>query len=87
MASLRHGETIVPIFIDRGASILVTPFCLSLRLGRSGAVLEAPTFITGFNDVAVVGEPVEQGRDHFGVAKTGPAHRSGLLPVVVRRRG
>jgi hypothetical protein len=35
----------------------------------SGAVLEAPAFVAGFDDVAVVGQAIEQGGGHFGVAK------------------
>src|SRR5271170_1028541 len=35
---------------------------------RSGAVLEAPALVAGLNDVAVVGETVEQGGSHLGVA-------------------
>ena len=37
--------------------------------GRLGSVFEAPAFVAGLDDIAVVGEPVEQGRGHFGVAK------------------
>src|SRR5271170_2770534 len=35
----------------------------------SGAVLEAPGFVAGFDDFAVMGQPVEQCRRHLGVAK------------------
>ena len=35
----------------------------------SGAVLKAPAFVSGFDDFAVMGEPVEQCRDHLGVAE------------------
>src|SRR3954451_15704471 len=35
----------------------------------SVAVLEAPAGITGLDDVAVVGEPVEHGGCHFGVTE------------------
>ena len=38
-------------------------------IGRSGAVFEAPTFVPGLDDIAVVSEPVEHGRSHFGVAE------------------
>ena len=51
------------------AATLVPPFCLTLRLGRSGAVLEPPAVVAGLDDVAVVGEPVEQRRGHLGVAE------------------
>ena len=37
----------------------------------SGAVLEAPAFVAGLDDLAVVGEPVEQGCGHLGVAEDG----------------
>ena len=39
------------------------------RRGGSGAVLEAPAFVAGFNDVAVMGEAIEQRRRHFGVVE------------------
>ena len=34
----------------------------------SGAVLEAPALVAGLDDLAMVGEPVEQRRGHLGVA-------------------
>jgi hypothetical protein len=34
---------------------------------RSVAVFEAPAFVAGFDDVAMVGEAVEHGGGHFGV--------------------
>src|SRR5712691_4932589 len=37
--------------------------------GGSGAVLEAPALVAGLEDVAVVGEAVEQGGGHLGVAE------------------
>ena len=39
------------------------------RVGGSGAVLEAPAFVAGFDDVAVVGEAIEQRGGHLGVAE------------------
>src|SRR5208337_3501095 len=36
---------------------------------RSGAVLEAPAFVAGLDDVAVVGQAVEQRGRHFWIAK------------------
>jgi hypothetical protein len=33
------------------------------------AAFESPTVITGLDDVAVMGQPVEQRSGHFGVAK------------------
>lgn len=35
------------------------------------AVFEAPGFISGLNDFAMVGEPVEQSGGHLGVAEYG----------------
>ena len=35
----------------------------------SGAVLEAPAFVAGLDDVAVMGQAIEQGGGHFGIAK------------------
>jgi hypothetical protein len=35
--------------------------------GGSGAVLEAPAIVVGFDDVAVMSEAVEQRRRHLGV--------------------
>jgi hypothetical protein len=48
----------------RGAATFGTPL-----IGRSGAVFEAPTFVPGLDNIAVVSEPVEHGRSHFGVAE------------------
>ena len=36
------------------------------------AVFEAPGFVAGLDDLAVVGEPVEQRGGHLGVADVGP---------------
>ena len=36
---------------------------------RSGAVFEAPAFVSGLDDVAVMSETVEQGRGHFRIAE------------------
>ena len=39
----------------------------------SGAVFEAPALVAGLDDVAVMGEPVEESGGHLGVAEdTGP---------------
>ena len=35
----------------------------------SGAVLEVPTFITGLDDIAVMGQAVEQRGGHLGVTE------------------
>jgi hypothetical protein len=40
-------------------------------LRASGAVFEAPAFVAGLDDVAVVGEAVEERRGHLGVAEDG----------------
>ena len=36
---------------------------------RSGSVFEAPAFVSGLDDVAVMREAIEQGRCHFGIAE------------------
>ena len=46
------------------------PLREALRVG-SGSVLEAPAFVAGLDDVAVVGEPVEKCGGHLGVAEDG----------------
>ncbi len=35
----------------------------------SGSVLEAPAFVAGFDDIAVMGQTIEHGRRHLGVAE------------------
>ena len=40
-----------------------------LLIVRSGAVLEAPTLIVGLDDVAVVGETIEECGGHLWVAE------------------
>ena len=50
------------------AAILVPP---DWKVRRG---FEAPTFVPGLDDIAVVSEPVEQGRGHFGV----PEHVSAI---------
>jgi hypothetical protein len=59
-----------------------------VRGGGSGAVLEAPAFVAGLDDLAVMGQPVEQRGGHLGVAedagpfaegKVGGDQRRGLL--------
>ena len=37
--------------------------------GGSAAVLEAPAIVAGFDDVAMVGQAVEQGGGHLGVTE------------------
>ena len=45
----------------------------SVIMGRvslgSGSIFEAPTLVSCFEDMTVVGEPIEQSGCHFGVAK------------------
>jgi hypothetical protein len=41
----------------------------ALLFGRSGAVLEAPAFVAGLDDIAVVSEAIEQRGRHFRIAK------------------
>src|SRR5271155_2796899 len=36
---------------------------------RSGAVLEAPALVPGLDDVAVMGEAIEERRGHLGIAE------------------
>ena len=43
--------------------------CPPGQAGGSAAVLEAPAVVAGLDDVAVMGEPVEQGGRHLGVAE------------------
>ena len=53
-------------------ALVATGLC---RLGRggdaviSGAVFETPALVAGFDDVAVMGQAIEQGGGHFGVAE------------------
>ena len=41
----------------------------SLAARGSEPVLEAPALVAGLDDVAVMGQPVEERRGHFGVAE------------------
>ena len=45
----------------------------------SGAVFEAPAFIAGFNDLTVMGEPVEESGGHLGVTKDGRPFAEGKV--------
>ena len=45
----------------------VNPFPLSAAV--SAAVFEAPGVVAGLDDIAVVGQPIEHGGRHLGVAK------------------
>ena len=45
-------------------------------------MLEAPAFVAGLDDVAVVGQPVEQRSSHLGIAEGevgGDDHRAALV--------
>ena len=63
-----------------------------LLIVRSGAVLEAPTLIAGLDDVAVVGETIEECGGHLWVTGhlwmpqrlTGESLRSGSLTRIIR---
>ena len=37
----------------------------------SGAVFEAPAFVSGLDDVAMVGQTIQQRRSHLGVTEDG----------------
>ena len=58
---------------DRRAACLTAastvPSSNKMGSGGSEAVLEAPALVAGLDDVAVVGEAVEQGGGHLGVAE------------------
>src|ERR1700687_1193490 len=43
--------------------------CGVLVVAPSGAVLEAPAFVAGLDDVAMVGQSIEHGSGHLGVAE------------------
>ena len=48
------------------------PFVVGLICG---AVFEAEAFVSGFKDMAVVGEPVEQRGGHLGISEDGSPFR------------
>jgi hypothetical protein len=53
----------------------------------SGSVLEAPAVVAGLDDVAVMGEPVEQRGRHLGVTKHGrPFGKARLVVTVIEVR-
>jgi len=39
-------------------------------IGTVRAVLESPALVAGLDDIAMVGEAIEQGAGHFRIAKT-----------------
>lgn len=44
-------------------------FFLLARCGLGGAVLEAEAIVSSLQDMAVMGEPIEQRRRHLGVTE------------------
>jgi hypothetical protein len=48
--------------------------------------LEAPAVVSGFNDIAVVGQAIEQGGRHLGVCEDGQPFTEGRLVPSVRVR-
>jgi len=56
-------------------------------LCESGAVFEAPAFVAGLDDLAMMGQPVEKRGGHLGVAKDawpfGEGEVGGDCPTVV----
>ena len=55
------------LFFRTGFPALLTGFDLAFRL--LSAVQKAVGLVAGFNDVAVMGQSIQQRRGHFGVAK------------------
>jgi hypothetical protein len=49
--------------------------------GPSGAIFEAPAFVAGFDDIAVVREAIEQGRGHLGIAEDARPFAEGEIVV------
>ena len=55
--------------------------------GRSGAVLETPAVIAGLNDIAVVGEFIEERGRHFGSPNTlGHSPKARLVVTTIEVR-
>src|SRR5262245_11194559 len=52
-----------------GRAAVVRPPGATRGPRASGPVFEAPALVAGFENVAVVGQPVEQRRGHFGVGE------------------
>jgi hypothetical protein len=63
----------VSISAEAGPGISVqlepAPAIRGARAPRSGAVFKAPALVAGFENVAVMGQPVEQRGRHFGIAE------------------
>jgi len=55
-------------------------------LFRSGAVLEAPAVVAGFDDVAVVRKPVEERRGHLGIGEDAGPFTKGEIGRYDNRR-
>ena len=53
--------------------------------GASGAVLEAPALVAGFDDLAMMGRVVEQGRGDLGVAENTLARDRLICPTNAAR--
>ena len=65
LSKLRHGRSIM------STALVASGLCRGEEGGAavmSGAVLEAPAFVAGLDDVAVMGQAIEQGGSHFGVS-------------------
>jgi hypothetical protein len=69
----RVGGTCGPTGTTRGGWGPGRGFCVS------GSVLEAPTFVAGLDDLAMMGEPVEECRGHLGVAEDGGPFAEGEI--------
>ena len=53
----------------------------------SGAVLEAPALVAGLDDLAMVGQAVEQGCGHLGVAEeAGHSPKARLVVTMIEVR-
>jgi hypothetical protein len=57
------------MLMSRGAGIASSCGFLLLGFGGSGAGPEPEAVVAGFQDVAVVGEPIQQGCGHLGIAE------------------
>ena len=59
-----------------------------LARGSSGAVLEAPAFVAGLDDVQATREAIEQGGGHLGVAEhRGPSAEARLVVTMIDSPG
>ena len=60
------GLALTPSTDQAGAASICVRILAAWRLG---AVFEAPAFVAGFDDVAVMREAIQQGRGHFGISE------------------